>query len=79
MIDARAQVVELVDTLVSGTSGLTAVEVRVFSWAPILKNPQASAVRVFYCLLFNFLPIFPLLFAPTVRAVQVPQGRCKYI
>ena len=33
--DACAQVAELVDALVSGTSGLTAVEVRVLSWAPL--------------------------------------------
>jgi hypothetical protein len=31
---ARAQVVELVDALASGASGLTAVKVRVLSWAP---------------------------------------------
>src|SRR6478609_658653 len=30
----RAQVVELVDALASGASGLTAVKVRVLSWAP---------------------------------------------
>ena len=30
----RAQVAELVDALASGASGLTAVEVRVLSWAP---------------------------------------------
>ena len=29
-----AQVAELVDALASGASGLTVVEVRVFSWAP---------------------------------------------
>ena len=32
--------VKLVDTLASGASGLTAVEVRVFSWAPIQKKPS---------------------------------------
>ena len=32
-----AQVAELVDAQVSGTCGLTAVEVRVFSWAPFLS------------------------------------------
>ena len=31
----RAQVAELVDALASGASGLKAVEVRVFSWAPV--------------------------------------------
>ena len=31
----KAQVVELVDTQVSGTCGRKAVEVRVFSWAPL--------------------------------------------
>ena len=30
----HAQVVKLVDTLASGASGLTAVEVQVLSWAP---------------------------------------------
>ena len=35
-----AQVVKLVDTLASGASGLTAVEVRVFSWAPIQTKPS---------------------------------------
>src|SRR5690606_14425729 len=34
----RAQVAELVDALASGASGLTAVEVRVLSWAPFLKR-----------------------------------------
>ena len=32
---APAQVAELVDALASGASGLTVVEVRVFSWAPV--------------------------------------------
>ena len=32
----RAQVAELVDALASGASGLTAVKVRVLSWAPLL-------------------------------------------
>src|SRR6476659_1331095 len=34
---ARAQVVELVDALASGASGLTAVKVRVLSWAPFAR------------------------------------------
>src|ERR1700738_5372351 len=34
-----AQVVELVDALASGASGLTAVKVRVLSWAPFLPVP----------------------------------------
>ena len=33
-----AQVVKLVDTLASGASGLTAVEVQVLSWAPLLPG-----------------------------------------
>jgi hypothetical protein len=33
----RAQVAELVDALASGASGLTAVKVRVLSWAPSLQ------------------------------------------
>jgi hypothetical protein len=37
----NAQVVELVDTQVSGTCGRKVVEVRVFSWAP--KYPSADA------------------------------------
>ena len=32
----RAQVAELVDALASGASGRKAVEVRVFSWAPLI-------------------------------------------
>jgi hypothetical protein len=35
-----AQVAELVDALASGASGLTAVKVRVLSWAPLLENPE---------------------------------------
>src|SRR6266849_7857923 len=35
----RAQVVELVDALASGASGLTAVKVRVLSWAPHFGSP----------------------------------------
>jgi hypothetical protein len=34
---SRAQVAELVDALASGASGRKVVEVRVFSWAPLLK------------------------------------------
>jgi hypothetical protein len=41
-------VVKLVDTLASGVSGLTAVEVQVLSWAPIGKRPTLS--RPFFCL-----------------------------
>ena len=41
-----AQMAELVDALASGASGLTAVEVRVLSWAPFLGlyEPRAGAV-----------------------------------
>src|ERR1700687_3208282 len=35
----RAQVVELVDALASGASGLTAVKVRVLFWAPFSLTP----------------------------------------
>ena len=35
----RAQVAELVDALASGASGLTAVKVRVLSWAPYFPRP----------------------------------------
>src|SRR5690606_20208119 len=41
-----AQVVKLVDTLASGASGFTAVEVRVFSWAPIPKTGRQSGFSV---------------------------------
>ena len=34
-INEKAQVAELVDAQVSGTCGRKAVEVRVFSWAPL--------------------------------------------
>ena len=54
----NAQVVELVDTLASGASGLTAVEVRVFFWAPIIYQYMRTEFktrfrRVFYCLLIS--------------------------
>src|SRR5512141_1809727 len=46
----RAQVAELVDALASGASGLTAVKVRVLSWAPlpmpmILQKFRAGLIR----------------------------------
>src|SRR5713101_8372929 len=37
----RAQVVELVDALASGASGLTAVKVRVLSWAPLSPKTRS--------------------------------------
>src|SRR4051812_9841612 len=40
----RAQVAELVDALASGASGLTAVKVRVLSWAPSLY-PESMRLR----------------------------------
>ena len=46
-----AQVAELVDALVSGISDRKIVEVRVFSWAPISKNPIND--RVFFRLQFD--------------------------
>ena len=39
----RAQVAELVDALASGASGLTAVKVRVLSWAPSLSVSRPFA------------------------------------
>src|SRR5690606_24815023 len=42
MYERHAQVVKLVDTLASGASGFTAVEVRVFSWAPIQRDLTCS-------------------------------------
>src|SRR4051794_17738960 len=39
----QAQVVELVDALASGASGLTAVKVRVLSWAPSSSISPLSA------------------------------------
>src|SRR5437879_13549492 len=36
----RAQVAELVDALASGASGLTAVKVRVLSWAPSVDGAE---------------------------------------
>src|ERR1700704_2484973 len=44
----RAQVVELVDALASGASGLTAVKVRVLSWAP-LSMPKPRSPTSFRC------------------------------
>ena len=62
-----AQVAELVDALVSGTSGLTAVEVRVLSWAPSLpfKLPLRKEKKVFGS---NLLVRGPLLATALVRA-----------
>src|SRR3979490_2951362 len=45
---ARAQVAELVDALASGASGLTAVKVRVLSWAP-LSMPKPRSPTSFRC------------------------------
>src|ERR1700756_4492962 len=44
---AHAQVAELVDALASGASGLTAVKVRVLSWAPrfALRATRGAAAR----------------------------------
>src|SRR5690606_12395393 len=47
MYERHAQVVKLVDTLASGASGLTAVEVRVFSWAPIPTKPSLCSALLF--------------------------------
>src|SRR6266404_3278782 len=41
----RAQVVELVDALASGASGLTAVKVRVLSWAPSSREADRINMR----------------------------------
>src|SRR5215813_12628824 len=44
---AHAQVAELVDALASGASGLTAVKVRVLSWAPSHSTPsRVSWLRI---------------------------------
>src|SRR5262245_62061730 len=42
---ADAQVAELVDAQVSGTCGRKAVEVRVFSWAPLAAARQYPGTR----------------------------------
>jgi hypothetical protein len=41
-------VAELVDALASGASGLTAVKVRVLSWAPFLPKPMISLKGGFF-------------------------------
>ena len=41
----RAQVAELVDALASGASGRKVVEVRVFSWAPLLTTIPTSTAE----------------------------------
>src|ERR1700757_5076108 len=41
----HAQVAELVDALASGASGLTAVKVRVLSWAPLARTPDQQTGR----------------------------------
>jgi hypothetical protein len=46
--DPSAQMVKLVDTLVSGTSGLTAVQVRVLFWAQ--EIPYNSLLTGFFVL-----------------------------
>src|SRR5690606_42077031 len=46
-VERHAQVVKLVDTLASGASGLTAVEVRVFSWAPLQTKPSLCSALLF--------------------------------
>lgn len=54
----RAQVAELVDALASGASGLTAVEVRVLSWAPYSQTasyPMDTAPFVISALPLAFL------------------------
>ncbi len=56
----RAQVAELVDALASGASGLTAVKVRVLSWAPSL-----SVSRPFVTALILMVKMVPLTSAPT--------------
>lgn len=45
--------VKLVDTLVSGTSGLTAVQVRVLFWAQNTNPRSYSTARIF--LFFTFI------------------------
>src|SRR5277367_4486467 len=42
---AHAQVAELVDALASGASGLTAVKVRVLSWAPHFSSSDSLRWR----------------------------------
>src|SRR5690606_35388272 len=46
-IERPAQAVRFVDTLASGASGLTAVEVRVFSWAPLQTKPSLCSALLF--------------------------------
>src|SRR5664279_1425286 len=43
---AIAQVAELVDALASGASGLTAVKVRVLSWAPVAPTPAINFTQI---------------------------------
>ncbi|CEG55051.1 hypothetical protein PXNS11_60228 [Stutzerimonas xanthomarina] len=46
IIVSSAQVAELVDALGSGPSGGNTVEVRVFSWAPLIQMKPAATWRV---------------------------------
>src|SRR4051794_33260899 len=73
----RAQVAELVDALASGASGLTAVKVRVLSWAPNAlaqtdemllgaKRRTAAARRG------NFCPVVALRRRILIGAVRMP-------
>ena len=58
VLSRHAQVVELVDTLVSGTSGLKAVQVRVLSWVQksLLSNQEAFLLITPLCNSFSFAP-----------------------
>ena len=62
LVREPAQVAELVDALVSGTSAFTGVEVRVLSWAP----PQKSNI--------DFVQLFPFFF-PTEPPCRSEVGK----
>src|SRR4051794_41956346 len=70
----RAQVAELVDALASGASGLTAVKVRVLSWAPDIwpgRLFRALSVRGWRGQ-FPPAPPAPMLQSPAIRGGAKP-------
>ena len=71
----HAQVVKLVDTLASGASGLRAVEVQVFSWAPYIA--MLSEIAIILCFIFISLGQLSRLFYTALNNSILPYPQCK--
>src|ERR1700761_2751449 len=71
----RAQVAELVDALASGASGLTAVKVRVLSWAPSSSRLALSKAPFFR----KATPPFGAALPPASKDRLYPRARHPYI